>query len=331
MKHILMIATGGTIASTKSKDGLLKPTVSKDDLVKLIPDLEKLCNITSIQPINKDSTNMTYQDWFCLSQLIQDKYNDYDGFVITHGTDTMGYGAAVLSYLIQQSNKPIIITGAQKPIKEVDTDARVNLYDAFLYCCDENSRGVKVVFNRKIICGTHAKKIKSKSFDAFDSIDYPTVGKIEGNSVKQYHPSEKKPYIDPVVFAEGIEDSVVVIKLIPGFSAKIFDSFLDYKAIIIESFGVGGIPTYRNNEFEVAFKKLKAKGIKIIIATQVHYEGTDMDVYEVGKVKKELGLLEARNMTIEACVGKAVWALYKAKDDDEFNKLFNTVVEHDIV
>lgn len=331
MKHILMIATGGTIASTKSKDGLLSPTVSNNDLIKLIPGLEKLCDVKSIQPINKDSTNMTYQDWFELSQLIKDKYNEYDGFVITHGTDTLGYGATALSYLIQQSNKPIIFTGAQKPITEIDTDARTNLYDAFLYCCDPNSKGVKVVFNRKIICGTHAKKIKSKSFDAFDSIDYPTVGKIEGNTVKQYHPTETKPEVDKVIFAEGIVDSVIVIKLIPGLSAKIFLNFLDYKAIIIEGFGVGGIPTYRSNEFEEVFKQLKAKGIKIIIATQVHCEGTDMDVYEVGKVKKELGLLEARNMTIEACVGKAVWALYKAKNDDEFNQLFNTAIDHDIV
>ncbi|MGN1062319.1 MAG: asparaginase domain-containing protein, partial [Candidatus Scatosoma sp.] len=179
MKKILLIATGGTIASTTGKSGL-SPTLSAEELLKYVPEIGGFCKTDCIQPFNIDSTNVAPAHWLTLSDLICDNYDKYDGFVICHGTDTMAYTAAALSYLIQNSKKPVVLTGAQKPIDKEDTDARVNLRDAFAYAASEKAAQVTIAFHGKIIAGTRAKKIRTKSFNAFESVDFPVLGTVRG-------------------------------------------------------------------------------------------------------------------------------------------------------
>ena len=131
-KNILLIATGGTIASKKSDSGL-KPQITPEELMQFIPQVKDICEFHSIQLLNLDSSNMEPKHWKMIVQTIHDNYDNYDGFVIAHGTDTMAYTAAALSYMIQNSKKPIVITGAQKPINLEITDAKSNLLDIFLY------------------------------------------------------------------------------------------------------------------------------------------------------------------------------------------------------
>lgn len=327
MKNILFIATGGTIAS-KPEGGLLTPVITPKELLEYVPELDSLCKIVTLQPVNKDSTNMSYQDWFLLSQIVKEKYEEYDGFVITHGTDTMAYASAALSYFVQNNRKPIVVTGSQKSIYLRDTDARANLYDAFVYACDDKAQGTHIVFDGKVILGTRARKTRTKSFNAFSSIDYPEVAWVMGGKVRYF--IEEKIGGD-LVFAKKIDPSVAVIKLIPGMAADIFYFLSEHSsAVVIESFGVGGLPYYENDEFERAVKTLRQKGVKVIVTTQVPHEGSDMGVYKVGKVKAELGLIEARDMTVEAIVGKTVWALGKAESDERFEKLFLEPVGMDI-
>ena len=161
-KNILLIATGGTIASKKSDNGL-KPQISPEELMQYIPQVKDICDFHAVQLINLDSSNMEPKHWKMMVHTIREKY---DGFVIAHGTDTMAYTAAALSYMIQNSKKPIVITGAQKPIDLEITDAKSNLLDSFLYASDENSQGVQIVFDGKVIAGTRAKKVRSKSYNA---------------------------------------------------------------------------------------------------------------------------------------------------------------------
>ena len=131
MKKILLIATGGTIASRPTDNGLA-PELLAGDILRCVPALAELCRIDAVQPMNIDSTNMAPDCWLALTQCLREHYNDYDGFVITHGTDTMAYTACALSYLVQGSAKPIVLTGSQKSIYVEDTDARRNLFDACL-------------------------------------------------------------------------------------------------------------------------------------------------------------------------------------------------------
>ena len=152
MKHILLIATGGTIASRHTAEGLA-PRITPEELLSYVPDAASLCSIDTVQPINLDSTNIRPEHWLLLANLIEENYNHYDGFVICHGTDTLAYTASALSYLIQHTQKPIVLTGAQRSIDEDTTDAKVNLLDALRFACSGES-GVCIVFGSHVIAGT---------------------------------------------------------------------------------------------------------------------------------------------------------------------------------
>ena len=173
-KKLLLIATGGTIASRPAEDGLT-PEMTSEELLQCIPEVRSLCEIDTVQPFNLDSTNMRPQNWVELVKIIRDKYESYDGFVITHGTDTMAYAAATLYYLIQNSPKPVVLTGSQVSIYARDTDARENLRNAITYAADDDACGIHLVFDNKVICANRAQKTRTRSFNAFSSIDYPEV------------------------------------------------------------------------------------------------------------------------------------------------------------
>lgn len=328
MKHILLITTGGTIASAESENGLV-PALASDQLLSHVPEVRDICRVSTVQLYNLDSTNMRPEYWLEVARYIRKVYREYDGFVITHGTDTMAYAAAMLHYLIQNSRKPIVLTGAQIPIEKRDTDARENLTDAFMYAADDNACGVHIVFGDKIIAATRARKTRTKSFNAFSSIDYPEIGFIRG-SVKYY--IREKIEGEPI-FCDTIDSSVIVVKLIPGMSADIFDYIADrYHAVIIESFGVGGLPFYDNDDFVERIERLIEKGVRIVITTQVPHEGSDMGVYQVGlRIKQKYELPEAYDMTTETVVAKVMWALPQCRSAAEFSKLFYTPIGNDMI
>jgi len=161
-KKILLIATGGTIASHKGSEGLI-PEISAQELLKCVPEILEFCDVEAVQPYNIDSTNVTPKHWIMLAKTIQENYDEFDGFVVCHGTDTMSYTASMLSYLVQRSPKPIVLTGSQQPIDKEDTDGRINLRDSFLYATSENASDVVIVFQGKIIgCGTHTEYFTRK-------------------------------------------------------------------------------------------------------------------------------------------------------------------------
>ena len=155
MKKILLIGTGGTIASVRTEDGL-KPILTAEDILSFVPDVKNFCEIDFLQVCNIDSSNMTPAIWSEIAGTIRKQYDRYDGFVITHGTDTMAYTAAALSYMVQNSRKPIVLTGSQKPIEREESDARRNLRDSIIYASDEDSQNVVLVFDGNVIAGTRA-------------------------------------------------------------------------------------------------------------------------------------------------------------------------------
>lgn len=157
MKKIFLIATGGTIVSKIGKNGLT-PQIQAEELLQYVPQCRKFCEVETLQLMNLDSTNMCPRDWEIIAGAIRSHYEDFDGFVICHGTDTLAFTAAVLSYMIQNSPKPVVLTGSQKPIDLEITDARTNLADSLLYASDDDSSGVSIVFDGKVIAGTRAKK-----------------------------------------------------------------------------------------------------------------------------------------------------------------------------
>lgn len=306
MKKILLISTGGTIASMPSSDGLV-PQIDSKKLLEYLNFTKLNFKIDTINLFNVDSTDMQPEHWLRIKDEIKNNYNKYDGFVITHGTDTMAYTASALSYLIQNSKKPIVLTGAQKSIDMDITDAKNNLLNSLIYASKEKSSGITVVFNGKVIAGTRARKERTKSFDAFTSINFPFLAIIQDEKVYRYitdRNNEKE-----VKFFDNLNTNVFVLKLIPSLTPKILDEiFKNYDAIIIESYGVGGIPKIIETKLKELVQTYNNEKI-IIMTTQVPQEGSDIGVYEVGKRISSISYLEAHDMTIESTVTKIMWIL----------------------
>lgn len=328
MKNILIIATGGTIASTDSGDGLV-PAIDVKKLISYIPDISGRCNIDGISIMNIDSSNMTPSLMKKIADAIVDNYSAFDGFVVTHGTDTLGYSAAAVTYMLKGLGKPVVFTGSQLPIEHSDTDAKRNLFDAVRFAC-ENVSGVYVVFNGIVIYGTHARKIKTTSFDAFESANIEAVAKVV-NGVVVYggeFNKEKHRYIEynkdgndsngAGLYADtDMCEDIMVLKLFPGMKTDIFDYIKEhYRGVIIESFGIGGIPCTAGDEengsnSSVAEKigELTQAGVAVVITTQCMYEGVSLDVYEVGHILARQNVIVAKDMTTEAVTMKLMWAL----------------------
>jgi len=329
-KKILMIATGGTIATLETAEGL-SPMLTSRDLLEAVPELESICEISTLQLFNIDSTNINYTHWLEVARCIRANYALYDGFVITHGTDTMAYTAAALSYLVQKSRKPIVITGAQQSISKRETDARRNLICAFRYASDDRASGVHIVFDGQVILGTRARKSRSKSYNAFSSIDYPATSIVLEDKVIHY--IEETDVSDTPIFYDSMVPRVFVWKLIPGPDASIFPYLIEhYDAIVIESFGVGGIPCHEDSTFIDGIADLIAHGKTVVMTTQVPHEGSDLGRYQVGyRIKEEYEALEAYNMTLESVVTKLMWILGQTDDPDRIRQLFNTPIAHDLI
>ncbi|MDO5521572.1 MAG: asparaginase [bacterium] len=329
MTKILMITTGGTIASKQTEYGL-SPLITSEELLELIPGVSNFCEVETLPLFNLDSTNVSPNHWLQLVDCIKRNYDCYDGFVITHGTDTMAYTAAALSYLIQKSKKPIVLTGSQKSIFEENTDAKLNLMNSFIFASDKESHGVHIVFNGKAIIGTRARKLRTKSYNAFSSIDYPATAIIRDNKIIRY--IKDIPFEESPVFYDTLKERVFLLKLIPGLKADIFEYLKDnYDIIIMEGFGVGGIPVYETSSYLESIKDWINSGKMLVMTTQVTYEGSDMEVYEVGyQAKKDYNVLEAYNMTLEATVTKLMWILGQTSDLAQIKELFYTPICFDL-
>ncbi len=327
MKKILVIGTGGTIASKQTESGLA-PSLSAKDLLDAIPYAASICEMECVQAFSLDSTNVRPGHWLIIANIINNNYDKYDGFVITHGTDTLAYTAAGLSYIITNSPKPIVLTGAQKPMDEDITDAKQNLMDALSYACDDGSHNVCVVFNGNAIAGTRARKNYSKNFAAFVSINFPNLAQVQDHKIIRYFPDN---ICGDMHYYDYINPNVGLIKLTPGMDNNLMRYALShYDGLVIESFGVGGLPEYSDYFNQV--KEAGDNGKLIVMTTQVPNEGSDLSVYKVGAiVKNNLKILEAHDMTSEAALSKLMWVLGQTNDFEKAKELFYSQVNHDIL
>ncbi len=283
-----------------------------------------------LQLYNIDSTNMHPSHWVKLASVIRERYNSYDGFVVAHGTDTLAYAAATLSYLIQGSAKPIVVTGAQRPIDLPTTDARMNLIDSIRFAADDRAHDVSIVFGSRAIAGTRAKKERTKSYNAFASINYPDIAIIHDEKIVFYIEDSAS---NDVTFYDKLDEKVLLLKLLPGTDGSVLDTLREkYHALIIESFGVGGLPDYGDGAFVRALTRWTDEGRPVIMATQVTHEGSDMGIYQVGqKIKQACPVVESYDMTLEAVAAKTMWALGESHDIETFARCFYKTINHDLL
>lgn len=329
MKHILMLGTGGTIASEMTPEGLT-PELSPAQLLRAVPSISRLCEVDCLSLFSIDSTNITPSHWLRIAAALEENYERYDGFVIAHGTDTMAYSAAALSYLVRGAQKPIILTGAQKPITFDSTDSKMNLSDSFVCACSEKIHGVNIVFSGRVITGTRARKTCSKSYAAFSSINYPDIGTLQDGRLLCYIES---PYDNVPAFSRALDENVGLIKMIPGTDVELMDFLLSRKdAVVMECFGVGGLPSYSDDRLFEVIRRHTEAGKFIVVTTQVQNEGSDLSVYSVGhRLKQSRGVLEAYDMTSEAALAKIMWILAETRESSAVAERFYSPVAHDML
>jgi L-asparaginase len=326
LKKILVLATGGTIASTPRQGGLA-PGLTIDQLAGYF-EHSKTVSVDFKVLMNKDSTNMQPEDWVTMARTIQKNLVFYDSFIITHGTDTMAYTSAALSYLLLGIQKTVVITGSQVPVSFKKTDARKNIRDALTFAQKSDIPGVFIVFDGKAILGTRAIKMRTKSYDAFESVNYPYIAAIDGQNIRV----TCRPKTEQVTFKThlGICPEVFLLKAFPGLSPNFFDYLSEHiKGLIIESFGNGGLPFLSRNLVN-GVAGLVRKGIPVIITTQCLEEGQNINLYEVGKRVADAGGITAGDMNTEAIVAKLMWVLSQTADPKTIRQMIQTPLAHDL-
>ena len=310
MKRILMLGTGGTIACVPSADGLV-PALDGPAMIRLVPELEEVCAIETKQILNLDSSNLSPEHWQIIAKAIAANYENYDGFVITHGTDTMAYTAAALSQMLHNCQKPVVLTGAQLPIQAEGSDAPNNIYHAFL-AATSPLKGVALVFGDLVIHGAHAKKLYTQNFNGFASINREPLATISHN-----HLFWQKGALQGGGYGEGefsintqLETKIAVVKIIPGATPDILDYYVKkgYKGLIIEGFGAGGVPNGDNNWLPKLEQVLK-QGLQVVCTTQCLYDGVHLDTYPMGFLAERLGARSAGLDTIETALIKLMQEL----------------------
>lgn len=318
---ILLLSTGGTIASVISDSGLV-PKKSGEQLIKLLGKLPFEIEVKDI--LQLDSSNIQPEEWKFIAEEIFKYRNDYDGIVVSHGTDTMAYTASMLSFMLQGIEIPVVLTGSQVPINVVLSDAPDNLRLAFT-AATKCAPGIYLAFDRKVMLGCRTVKVRTTNFNAFESVNVPPVAKITSDGM--VFEKKVKAVSGPCKLNTNIDSHVSLVKLFPGFDPNLLFAMAKSgcHGIVIEAYGMGGMNYIRRNMVG-AVGKLIRQGIPVIASSQCLYERSDLTKYEVGRLALLEGAISAHDMTSECAITKLMWALGQSMDVHQVAQFFNTNV-----
>jgi L-asparaginase len=313
--YILIIYTGGTIGMVYDDEGALSP-FNFGKVIEKIPELKSLqLRLTVISfPTPLDSSNINYKDWQNLAYIIFENYDQYDGFVILHGTDTMAYSASALSYMLEGLNKPVIFTGAQIPIGHIRSDARENLITALeMASARENGHPVIhevcIYFNFLLLRGNRSQKVRSSTFAAFESQNYPILAE-SGISIEFFKSNLKPITKGKLKIKNKFDPNVIILKMFPGITKPFIDSILgmkDLHGIVMESYGSGNTMNYK--WFIKSIKEAIEKGIIIYNVSQCSGGEVIQGRYETSKKLNDIGVISGGDITTEAAITKLMFLL----------------------
>lgn len=320
-QKILLLFTGGTIAQVyDAKINALRPAQTPKDILQLAPELKEQFEIGYKFIANIDSTNVQPDLWQKLSETIQQEYDKYDGFVVTHGTDTMSYTASALSFSLTNLGKPVVFTGAHLYPDAPGSDAKNNLCNAF-YVAGMNLAEVVIVFGSWIVRGNRSTKKDEGSLETISSPIFPELGRIRMD-IELWDFSPKRDLEKKPILQTGFEERIMVFTAFPGLHARFVDSLLatDVKGLIIRGFGPGNVPIIENSLLE-SIKKFLAKHIPVVVTSQTAVGLTKLSIYETGIAAQKLGVISSGDMTLEATITKLMWSLHKTPDIEEIRAL----------
>lgn len=330
--RILLLYTGGTIGMQKDfKTGALK-AFDFNKLLKQIPELKLLdCKIQSLsmqQPI--DSSDMQPAYWVQIAKLIEKVYDDFQGFVVLHGSDTMSYTASALSFLLENLTKPVILTGSQLPIGDLRTDAKENLITAIqLASLQQNGmpviQEVGLYFEYKLYRGNRTTKISAEQFNAFTSPNYPPLAESGVHLNVQIDALWKPKTKKKLLVHEKLDTNVILIKLFPGLSAETLQYMLHQpkiKAVLLETYGAGNAPS--DKQFLQVLNNAAKRGIHLINVTQCSGGKVQMGIYETSVGLQKIGVISGKDITTEAAICKIMYLLGEEVSPNLFKTMFET-------
>ncbi len=287
------------------KSGLLKTDNLYDSITKFIPELSEIATIDVKIPFIIDSSELSTEHLKKIVNLIKDNIDKYSGFVISHGTDTMTYTASALSYMLMNLPFPVILTGAQKPLSEIRSDARSNLINA-IELSTMNIKEVTIMFNNKLMRGNRTVKSHINHFDAFSSPNYPLIAK-SGINIEIYRKNILKHDGLFHIF-DNFDNSVSVLKIFPGFSHKCFNPGKDTKAIILIGYGAGTVPIKESGLLNRITEWISEDKL-IILMSETRAGTLQPAIYESGKLLLDMGVIDSGDMTFEATITKTMFLL----------------------
>lgn len=329
-KRIYIAYTGGTIGMKKSANGYIPVEGYITDVLNSMTELNRPempeFTISEFSPV-LDSSNMSPNDWQNIANDIYKNYDNYDGFVVLHGTDTMAYTASALSFMFDNLDKPVIVTGSQIPLSEIRSDGLHNLLNALYIAANYPISEVGLFFNNRLYRGNRATKADADGFNAFDSPNYPALInagiQIDMSSTALNAHKQFKNINNSFRVLNITDQPIGVVSLYPGISHLVIKNILaqPVNALIIQSYGVGNAPENKALLHEI--KDANARGILVVNRTQCHRGSVDMAGYATGRALQEAGVLSAYDMTLEACLTKIHHLLSQDLPFDTVRELFS--------
>lgn len=329
-RTILLIYTGGTIGMKQDPVTLdLKP-FDFSQILEEMPELKKFgyrIDTFSFDPVI-DSSDVDTSFWVRLARLIESHYDDYDGFVILHGTDTMSFSASALSFMLENLEKPIVFTGSQLPIGMLRTDGKENLISSIEIAAARDSEGhpmvpeVSIYFESQLYRGNRTTKYNAENFRAFRSANYPVLAEV-GIHIKYNRALIRYPekWGEKLSVRTALDSSVNIVKIIPGLQLPVLEAMTSIegvRAIILETYGSGNAPS--GKWFTGCIKRAVDRGVIVLNITQCQAGSVDMDAYSTGKSLKNIGVISGKDSTTEAAVAKLFFLLGQYSDNKDVVK-----------
>lgn len=326
-KKVYVAYTGGTIGMKPSAKGFVPESGYFTELISSLPEFESPdMPIIEMREYDNliDSSNITPEDWYRISQDIESRFDEFDGFVVLHGTDTMAYTASALSFMLEDLSKPVIVTGSQIPWSQMRTDARDNFVTSLLLAGNYEIPEVGLYFHNRLYRGNRSRKLDASGFHAFESPNFPAIAEV-GTKIKLHDELLLTEPAERLKIRKISTPQVVIISLFPGFPAELLDNVLSssIRGLVLMTYGMGNAPC-NDKTLLSQLRKASDQGVVIVNCTQCYKGSVDMSGYETGTALLDTGVISGFDMTPEATLTKLSYLLSSDLSVEEIKQRMQT-------